>query len=112
VIQIRKNLEAALRHLRLTQEARYLWVDAICINQDDMDERSRQVSIMSEIYSKASQVVVWLGEREEPSDRVPHAVSHWKSSYATRKGFSGAFAANSIMAEYPKGILDGLLNRS
>jgi hypothetical protein len=38
-----------------------LWVDAICINQDDLEERNRQVSLMAFIYSRAQAVLVWLG---------------------------------------------------
>ncbi|MCJ1452177.1 hypothetical protein MMC28_002519 [Mycoblastus sanguinarius] len=39
-----------------------MWVDAICINQDDLEERSQQVLLMREIYSKSSGLFVWLGE--------------------------------------------------
>ena len=48
------NLESALRHLRLPDEARVMWVDALCIDQNDMSERNHQVSIMGEIYSCCS----------------------------------------------------------
>lgn len=40
----------------------FFWVDAICINQEDLEERSAQVQIMPQIYSKASCVIVWLGD--------------------------------------------------
>jgi hypothetical protein len=42
-----------------------LWIDAICINQTDLLERSHQVNIMAEIYKAASHIVLWLGEEEE-----------------------------------------------
>jgi hypothetical protein len=42
-----------------------LWVDAICINQIDLQERNHQVNIMAEIYKAASCVVVWLGPEED-----------------------------------------------
>ncbi|MCJ1412132.1 hypothetical protein MMC19_006224 [Ptychographa xylographoides] len=41
-----------------------IWIDALCINQNDLDERSKQVSFMKEIYSKAANVIAWLGEDE------------------------------------------------
>lgn len=41
-----------------------LWIDAICINQDDLDERSQQVRLMKNIYSTAGRVLVWLGEQQ------------------------------------------------
>lgn len=43
-------------------ENRFFWVDAVCINQDDLEERSAQVKIMPQVYSKARCVVVWLGD--------------------------------------------------
>ena len=42
----------------------YFWIDAICINQSDIRERSSQVTHMGELYSKAEKVFVWLGEEE------------------------------------------------
>lgn len=58
---VTRNLEAALRDLRATDEARTLWVDAVCINQDDLTERKHQVMMMDKIYGGAEQVVAWLG---------------------------------------------------
>ncbi|KAI1125589.1 heterokaryon incompatibility protein-domain-containing protein [Nemania abortiva] len=55
---IRDNLFRALRQLR-TDRDRYLWVDALCINQSDNDEKSTQVRRMLTIYQKASKVVIW-----------------------------------------------------
>lgn len=40
---------------------RRLWIDAICIDQEDTSERNAQVAIMSRIYSSAKRVIVWLG---------------------------------------------------
>lgn len=64
-LPVLKNLETALRHLRLKDKPRTLWIDAISINQSDLEERSQQVQRMGLIYSQASRVVVWLG----PSDK-------------------------------------------
>ncbi len=55
------NLDVALRYLRSTSEPRVLWVDAVCINQGDLEEQAAQVKMMWEIYKNASRVVVWLG---------------------------------------------------
>lgn len=70
------NLCAALRHLRRQSTLGYsysnvpcrLWVDAICIDQGNMMERSLQVTRMSGIYSRASRTTIWLGP--EPEDSV------------------------------------------
>lgn len=58
---VRGNLWDALRHLRRASSERALWIDAICINQNDISERNRQVRIMPHIYNRAESVLVWLG---------------------------------------------------
>ncbi|KIL92938.1 hypothetical protein FAVG1_04119 [Fusarium avenaceum] len=59
---ITPNLEHALRHLRSAETAQRLWVDFICINQSDYQERSTQVSLMTKIYSWGKLVPCWLGD--------------------------------------------------
>ncbi|KAK0614931.1 heterokaryon incompatibility protein-domain-containing protein, partial [Bombardia bombarda] len=60
------NLEAALRHIRGTGVRELIiWVDAVCINQADLDERSSQVALMGAIYSGADLVEAWVGEDED-----------------------------------------------
>lgn len=51
----------AIRQFRLQTTKRVMWIDAVCINQDDRAERSQQVSLMPRIYSSATQVNVWPG---------------------------------------------------
>ena len=68
VFSIGPNLRAALQSIRHPGESTYLWVDAICINQEDIAERNYQVPIMHEIYHQAVQVIVWLGEKSSDSD--------------------------------------------
>ncbi|KAF2799471.1 hypothetical protein K505DRAFT_230911, partial [Melanomma pulvis-pyrius CBS 109.77] len=62
------NLVAALRHIRRKRHNVVIWVDAICINQNDTKERNHQVQMMREIYMKADQVIAWLGEAKDDSD--------------------------------------------
>jgi hypothetical protein len=57
-IGIIQNLALALRHLRDSQRPRILWIDAICINQNDLPERSAEVRRMGDIYSTAWGVLV------------------------------------------------------
>lgn len=59
------NLYNALQHFRDQNELRTFWIDALCINQNDLSERSRQVFRMRDIYSKADRVEVWLGKADE-----------------------------------------------
>ncbi|KAF2692280.1 HET-domain-containing protein [Lentithecium fluviatile CBS 122367] len=55
------NLYEALERLRGREEERVVWVDALCIKQDDDVEKSLQVRMMHHIYARARRVVVWLG---------------------------------------------------
>ncbi|KAH8752340.1 heterokaryon incompatibility protein-domain-containing protein [Hyaloscypha sp. PMI_1271] len=41
--------------------SRSLWIDALCINQSDLEEKSSQIPLMADIYRKAAEVVIWLG---------------------------------------------------
>ena len=61
---------AALKYFRHAARRRVLWVDAMCINQNDPDEKSEQVPIMGEIYSRATKVYAWLGEADRQIDCV------------------------------------------
>lgn len=67
-LTITANLETALRALRLPQQDRLLWVDAICIDQSSDVEKSHQVGQMRLVYKLAEQVVIWLGPGSEDSD--------------------------------------------
>ncbi|PVH67327.1 heterokaryon incompatibility, partial [Cadophora sp. DSE1049] len=58
---IRENLYQALLHLRNQDTIRTLWIDALSINQCDIQERNQQVQEMHRIYSRASIVLIWLG---------------------------------------------------
>lgn len=66
-LPITQNLWIALQHLRHPSAYRTLWVDAICINQEDIEERNNQVSRMADIYSAAEKVFVWLGPEGDNS---------------------------------------------
>ncbi|KAK5171162.1 uncharacterized protein LTR77_004306 [Saxophila tyrrhenica] len=57
---ITPNLESALRYLRYTENVRSLWVDALCIDQDNLEERSKHVQHMSEIYKRCTRDILCL----------------------------------------------------
>jgi Heterokaryon incompatibility protein (HET) len=59
-----------LRHFRAhrVRSSRLLWIDAICINQEDVDERNHQVQMMFDIYQQAQVVRAWIGCKTEEVD--------------------------------------------
>ena len=69
------NLHAALEQLRLPDGPRTLWIDAICINQNNTSEQNSQVSIMADIYQTATHVCVWLGPPSEDSSMALDFIS-------------------------------------
>ena len=68
-LRIGANLYSVLRSVRKPSGSLLIWVDAICINQEDIEERSAQVQKMAGIYRNAVEVVGWLGEKTERFDR-------------------------------------------
>lgn len=71
------NLDMALRALRRPRKSRVIWVDALCINQDNVEEKNTQVPLMSNIYSTAIDVIVWLG----PSTPGINLFGQWVRTY-------------------------------
>jgi hypothetical protein len=67
-IEVTVNLHAALLRLRNHSIERILWVDAICIDQHNEEEKEHQIQFMARIYSQANRVVVWLGDSADDSD--------------------------------------------
>ncbi|KAL9114300.1 MAG: hypothetical protein Q9227_001722 [Pyrenula ochraceoflavens] len=65
---VQPGLVTALRALRHGTYARYLWVDAVCINQGYKVEKNVQVEMMAEIYGRADYVRIWLGDSDPSSD--------------------------------------------
>lgn len=61
-LKVTANVFELLQRLRHPDTPARLWIDAICINQQDLPERNHQVSLMKFIYSNASQVLIWTGE--------------------------------------------------
>ena len=87
-IVIHKNLFYPLSHLGSKIRAGHgrLWVDFLCINQSDLNERSSQVRLMKDIFGNASQVLAWLGAPPEDhlaKDGVEliHNISTWVTAY-------------------------------
>lgn len=67
-VNITANLGAVLRDIRDMNKVLTIWVDALCINQDDIFERNQQVRIMGEIYRQASSTIIYLGPTSQDID--------------------------------------------
>ncbi|KAK5652633.1 hypothetical protein OQA88_10226 [Cercophora sp. LCS_1] len=80
-LNVTLNLDQALRHIRHASQTRIFWIDAVCINQDDLDERSQQVTLMGEIFSRAECVTAWLGEEADDSDLAITMIEKFAGCY-------------------------------
>jgi len=60
-VKITKNLESFLQHARVSFSGTMLWIDALCVDQQSIEERNHQVLLMRKIYAGARKVIVWLG---------------------------------------------------
>lgn len=70
VLAVRPNLASALNQLRKKAQPRCMWIDAVCIDQTNFQERNCQVKIMEKIYRQAERVYVWFGSADAESDLV------------------------------------------
>lgn len=62
--EVTKNLFSALDVLRRPDNLRAMWIDAICINQNDYEEKGYQVNMMKEIYARSMRTLIWLGPED------------------------------------------------
>ena len=82
--KVRKNLAIALHHLRERGTPLRIWVDAVCINQQDEEEKTAQVRQMKKIYEKARKVVIWLGPECDDSSYAINVMNSIDRRWATR----------------------------
>jgi len=109
-MKVTRNLEEALRVFRdgLEFQSNFaLWADAICINQNDFEERGRQVRKMSEIYGKAWRVIAWLGNEEYQSDKAIQLVQKLCQFHETQRM---SFDLALRLTEEPGYLGDGCWN--
>jgi hypothetical protein len=101
-----RNAYDALKTLRKVDEDITLWTDAVCIHQTDDAEKGNQVQLMSRIYSRASQVVVWLGMADDRNDKVFDLLQALDYAYAPPR----ALFRNSQMQAFQE-VLGPLADR-
>lgn len=70
LVKVRQSLELALRALRSATSDVDIWIDALCIDQSNLQERNRQLARIEKVYDNASIVVSYVGEPDEDSDKA------------------------------------------
>ncbi|KAK4497073.1 hypothetical protein PRZ48_011522 [Zasmidium cellare] len=75
---VRRNCHYALWQVRLHHPGEFIWIDSICINQDDPEERKCQVSIMEKIYTRALWTLACIGPHENNSEILVRSLKQMK----------------------------------
>ena len=114
MMNITPDLSAALRQLRDSTSVRFLWIDAICIDQANIQEKNHQVPLIADVYRRAEHVCVWLGQSSDDSHKALQfivgagnliATSAWKQdetewqafySFITRPWFRHRWSIQAI----------------
>ncbi len=73
-MKITKNPALVLRRFRYHDGERYLWADAVSINQADLDEKGIQVAMMGDVYRKALRVLAWLSQGDKESAQAMSSI--------------------------------------
>ena len=83
------NLSLAIRYIRHDGDDVVLWADALCINQNDVQERSDQVRKMGLVYEGATEVIGWLGEEDDDTKIAMELVESWATIIDMSNIFEG-----------------------
>ena len=67
---VRQNLYDALQALRSTDKTRIFWIDALCIDQQNLEESVQKVEMMREIYATSQRTIIWLGAQDAASSET------------------------------------------
>ncbi|ORY14944.1 heterokaryon incompatibility protein-domain-containing protein [Clohesyomyces aquaticus] len=108
--QVTANLGAFLKSIRHEFSTQVFWIDALCINQQDVQEKGHQIRLMKRVYEGASQIVIWLGE---PDQNTKPAFDYLKHNYSEEEEWSSAMGrlrieSEQVIKEIPPEALDGI----
>jgi len=99
-LEITENLAIVLDHIHPKRCHRLFWIDAVCINQEDIQERESQVTQMRRIYFQAREVLIWLGPEKNGSKSAMELAStishHWPREHVDHANTELRFRNMSI----------------
>lgn len=100
-VKITANLDEAIRYMRYPDRPRTMWIDGLCIDQQNIEEQGRQVAYMCHIFWGATRVVVWLGKAADDSDRAMDTLQHVSSR--TPSGEKSAIEGTAVLGTRQSG---------
>jgi hypothetical protein len=98
-ISIRQNLYDFLLHARDMGWTRNLWIDGLCIKQSEIPEKNQQVAKMGEIYSRATNVLIWLGPLSRLEGITLLELNNRGISYSSKIGWRPLTSSNIMKVE-------------
>lgn len=107
VLSVSESAYEVLLELCIAQNKRRVWIDAVCINQDDMAERSQQVAMMSSIYERSAMTLVWLGKDNGTAERsmqMMMEIANWRQIRLGCNQQYGEFWDESTADPFPPNI--------
>ncbi|KAK4446202.1 HET domain-containing protein [Podospora aff. communis PSN243] len=107
-LPIKPNLEAALRSLRLPNMVRRVWVDAVCIDQNNVDEKSRQIQYMRLVYKHSARVIVWLGSKTPGVEQAFAAAQRLSNTLDELETAAGTTRGNNLDPETVEAFLTSM----
>jgi hypothetical protein len=102
-VDVTKNLWDALCHIRKDDEEITIWVDALCINQTDFEEKNSQVPLMKDIYQMATGTMVWVGLASNNSDALMQRLDEVGKD-AFQAGILDVFGREAQKVLRPQGV--------
>lgn len=108
LFEVTINLRNALQDLREQNRVVMLWADAVCINQRDIEERNRQVSLMGSIYTIARHTVIYLGESNEKIDELLNYVRSTAGSMVNSHALIHRMKDNGTCSPFEAPAMDSI----
>lgn len=84
ILKVSERVVEIVQARASVMDSKFLWIDAVCINQANIDEKAVQISLMAEIYQNATQTIIWLGLSPEASACTSFINRHMVTFYLNR----------------------------